>query len=67
MVFHGDYEVYFEIHQTSEDDWRSELLGYMAGISADDAKARWLEAYPQAAANPEQIIAVPPLNEWQTT
>ena len=44
MVFHGDYEVDFEIYEKRDGDWRSQLLGHMTGISPEDAKARpcWL-------------------------
>jgi hypothetical protein len=45
MVFHGDYEVEFEIYETAEDDERDKFLGYMVGISAGDAEARWLETH----------------------
>ena len=33
MVFHGDYEVDFEIYEKRDGDWRSQLLGHMTGIS----------------------------------
>ena len=47
MVFHGDYEVDFEIYEKRDGDWRSQLLGHMTGISPEDAKARWMEAWPR--------------------
>ena len=65
MVFHGDYEVYFEIHQQSEDGWRSELIGYMAGLDPEDAKARWVEAHPAQREMESRIQAIVPLDEWR--
>jgi hypothetical protein len=65
MVFHGDYEAYYEIHEKTQGDWRSELLGYMAGVSAEDARSRWLETYPVPAGEQERIIAVVPFEEWK--
>jgi hypothetical protein len=59
MVFHGDYEVEFEIYEKREDDWRSQLLGYMAGVSSADAKTRWVEAHEVAAERLDKIHAVP--------
>ena len=61
MVFHGDYEVEFEIYQTKEDTTRSKLLGYMVGISADDAKIRWSVVHEASPEEEEQIVAVVPL------
>ena len=63
MVFHGDYEVYFEIYQQSEDGWRSELIGYMAGLDPEDAKARWVEAYPTTPEIAQRIQAIVPWEE----
>ena len=65
MVFHGDYEMCFEIHQKSEDGWRSELIGYMTGLSPDDAKARWVEAHPTQPEIENRIQAIVPLDEWR--
>jgi len=62
MVFHGDYEIEFEIYKTREDTIQSELLGHMVGISADDAKTRWAEARRLSREEEALIIAVVPLN-----
>jgi hypothetical protein len=61
MVFHGDYEVEFEIYKVEEGSIRSELLGHMAGITADDAKARWAEAQKLCESEEAKIIAVVPV------
>ena len=45
MVFHGDYEVDFEIYERRVGDWRCQLLGHMTGINPEDAKERWMEAH----------------------
>jgi hypothetical protein len=45
MVFHGDYEVEFEIYKSREGEVSGKLLGHMVGISAGDAKARWRGAH----------------------
>jgi len=43
MVFCGDYEVEFKIYKVCDGKCSGELLGYMPGVSAEDAKIRWLE------------------------
>jgi len=63
MVFHGDYEVEFEIYEKREGDWRSELLGRMVGINSGDAKARWMEAHEISNERCDRIQAVPTLEE----
>ena len=65
MVFHGDYEVEFEIHEKREGDWRSKLLGHMAGLNPEDAKARWVEAHEVSPHRNSLIHAVPALEEWK--
>ena len=64
MVFHGDYEVDFEIYEKREDDWRSQLLGHMSGINPEDAKTRWMEAHEISHERFERIQAVPTVDEW---
>ena len=41
MVFHGDYEIEFEIHQKRCDDWRTEYLGHVPAMTAKEARERW--------------------------
>ena len=65
MVFHGDYEVEFEIYEGREGEVRGELLGYMAGVDAYDAKTRWTEAHEVSAERYIQIYALFPTNEWK--
>ena len=65
MVFHGDYEVEFEIYEKTEGDWRSKFLGHMAGLNPDDAKARWIEAYENSATRNREIHALYPYEEWK--
>ena len=43
MVFHGDYEVEFEIYKSREGEVPGKLLGHMAAISAGDAQERRME------------------------
>ena len=65
MVFRGDYEVDFEIYESREGDWRSQLLGHMFGINPEDAKARWMEAHEISDERFERIQAVPTVEEWR--
>jgi hypothetical protein len=65
MVFHADYEMEFEIYEKRPGDWRSELLGHMAGVTPQDAKIRWAQANNITDERYEQIIAVVPLKEWK--
>jgi len=65
MVFHGDYEVEFEIYEQKEGDWRSHLLGYMPGADALDAKLRWVEANETPPEKFDKIVALFPLKEWK--
>jgi hypothetical protein len=61
MVFHADYEIEFEIYKTREGTIRSELLGHMIGITADEAKTRWAETQGLSEDEEQRIIAVVPL------
>jgi|TARA_Y100000034_G_scaffold108020_1_gene138081 hypothetical protein len=61
MVFHGDYEIEFEIYKTKDNSIESELLGHMVGLTADDAKTRWVEAHGKCDTDNSQIVAVVPL------
>lgn len=63
MVFHGDYEVEFEIYEKTKGDWRSKLLGHMVGINPDDAKARWMAAHESSEEHNERIHAIPSWDE----
>ncbi len=65
MVFHGDYEVDFEIYEKREGDWRSKLLGHMPGVNALDAKLRWVEAHETPHEKFDKIHALFPLEEWK--
>jgi len=65
MVFHGDYEVEFEIYETREGDWRPHLLGHMPGLSPEDAKTRWVESQQIESARCAQIFALFPYVEWK--
>ena len=65
MVFHGDYEVDFEIYEKREGDWRSKLLGHMPGVNALDAKLRWVEAHNTPPDRFDNIQALFPVEEWK--
>ena len=41
MVFHGDYEIDFEIYEQREGDWRSRLLGHMASTLKMQKPGGW--------------------------
>ena len=62
MVFHGDYEVEFEIYKTKEGTVLAELLGHMVGLTPDDARQRWLEAHNTVPCDDEKIVAVVPVS-----
>ena len=64
MVFHADYEVEFEIYEGREGEVRGELLGYMVGVDAFDAKTRWVEAHGVSPARYDQINALYSTREW---
>ena len=66
MVFHGDYEVDFEIYEKRDGDWRSQLLGHMTGVSPEDAKAAVDGSSHEISDERNQRIhAVPALEEWR--
>jgi hypothetical protein len=41
MVFHGDYEIEFEIYERAPNDWRSQYLGCVSATNEREAKKRW--------------------------
>jgi len=59
MVFHGDYEVEFEIHKKRADDWRTDYLGYIAGMTAQEALDRWVVQHNTEAQEVERLSAIP--------
>ena len=65
MVFHGDYEIEFEIYEKQSGDWRSRLLGHMPGLSPTDAKERWVENHKVSVERRRRIFACAPLDEWK--
>jgi hypothetical protein len=65
MVFRGDYEIEFEIYEKIEGDWRLKLLGHMPGLTAQDAKIRWVESHSIANDAREKIYALFPHTEWK--
>jgi len=60
MVFHGDYEVEFEIYETKNGEIWPCLVGHMAGVTAGDAKIRWLEEHQVPPQEENKIIALSP-------
>jgi len=60
MVFHGDYEIEFEIYDTREGDVWPKLVGYMTGINAGGAKIRWVEEHHILPQEENKIIALSP-------
>mgnify|MGYP003150708558 FL=1 len=65
MVFHGDYEVEFEIYEVGEGEAHGKLLGHMAAVDAYDAKTRWVENYEISDERYHQIYAMFPTKEWK--
>jgi len=65
MVFHGDYEIEFEIYEQKEGDGRPRLLGRMPGLDPADAKERWVEDHNVSADRRPKIFACTPLMEWK--
>jgi len=65
MVFHGDYEVEFEIYEKTEGDWRSKFLGHMVGVNPEDAKARWVETHETSLERAKLLDALYPCEEWK--
>ena len=61
MVFHGDYEIEFEIYECAPNDWRSQYLGCMAAINEREAKERWAYQNGVAPEDLERIHAIVPL------
>jgi hypothetical protein len=60
MVFHGDYEIEYEIYQKEPNDWRLKLLGHTVGVNPQDAIKRWSEQHHLTPAEKEEIEAVVP-------
>ena len=67
MVFHGDYEIEFEIYAEQPNDWRNRFLGYAVGTDASDAKLRWIKDHqvPSGWEWHHKILALPSLEEWK--
>jgi len=62
MVFHGDYEIEFEIHKERKDSWRTDHLGHMPGMTAQEALARWVAQHSTEAQEAEHLSAIPVIN-----
>ena len=62
-VFHSDYEVEYEIYEMREGKARGKFLGHMAGVSAYDAKVRWMENHEASNENFNEIYALFPKEE----
>lgn len=60
MVFHGDYEIEYEIYQKRSDDWRLELLGHIPGVSRQEAIERWGEQHGLSTDELKKIEAIVP-------
>ena len=65
MVFHGDYEIEFEIYQAplNEGEWRYKKLGHMSGINAQEAKTRWVEKNGLTPEEETDIVVLYPLEK----
>ena len=60
MVFHGDYEIDFEIHKKQTNDWRTEHLGHMPGMTAEEARQRWADQHNLTLEEFQKIEAILP-------
>ena len=65
MVFHGDYEVEFEIYEDREGEIRGEPLSCMVAVNTFDAKTRWMEMYRAPLERYDQINVFYPTREWK--
>ena len=65
MVFHGDYEIEFEIHQKREDDWRTEYLGHVPAMTANEARERWASQNNLTTEQLQKIEAILPMGYVQ--
>tara|TARA_Y100000310_G_scaffold206005_1_gene206356 strand:+ start:7122 stop:7319 length:198 start_codon:yes stop_codon:yes gene_type:complete len=65
MAFHGDYEIEFEIYETTEGVRSRQPIGYMVGVDSQDAKIRWVEANEVTPERYDQIVAVFPTSIWK--
>ena len=65
-VFHGDYEVEFEIYQRplEEGKWRYKKLGHMPGVNAQEAKERWAEHHGLTDEEEDAIVALYPVEKF---
>jgi hypothetical protein len=65
MVFHGDYEIEFEIHQKRCDDWRTEYLGHVPAMTAKEARERWALQNNLTTEQLQKIEAILPMGYVQ--
>ena len=65
-VFHGDYEVEFEIYERppEEGEWRYKKLGHMPALTAQEAKERWATEKGLTAEQENAIVALYPLEKY---
>jgi len=64
-VFHGDYEVEFEIFEipAQDEEWRYKKLGHISALNPDEAKERWLAQNNFTPAQERIIIAMYPVDD----
>lgn len=65
MVFHGDYEIQFEIFEYPGNNKERKHLGHMPGVNAQDAKFRWVESHQVSADRYDKIFAIYPTERWK--
>ena len=65
MVFHGDYEVEFEIHRRQSDSWPPEQIGHMPAMTAEEACERWADRNNLTPEQLQEIEAILPLGYAQ--
>jgi hypothetical protein len=65
MVFHGDYEVDYEIYQRRENDWRIDYLGHIPAFTAQEALRRWADQNNLTSEELQKIEAVVPKHYGQ--
>lgn len=61
MVFHGDYEIEFEIYESASNERRSHYLGCVTAINEREAQERWAYQNGLAPEGLERIYAIIPL------
>ena len=63
-VFHGDYEVEFEIYELPLEagNWRYKKLGHISALNPEEAQDRWADQNGFTQEQEKTIIALYPVD-----